>query len=88
MGHQRVGDETARWPDHLEVPYAEVLWEGCTAGQDYLCLGSRVWAELAQDAPGQERQDTCMSWLWLVLRHFVHKWRMPGWGWLRPDSGI
>lgn len=43
MGHQRVGDETARWPDHLEVPYAEVLWEGCTDGQDYLCMGSHVW---------------------------------------------
>lgn len=39
-------------PPTLEVPYVEVLWEGCTDGRNYLCLGSQVWAELAQDAPG------------------------------------
>lgn len=35
----------------------EVLWEGCTDGRNYLCLHSHVWAELAQDAPGQERRE-------------------------------
>lgn len=43
-------------PPTLEVPRVEVLWEGCTDGRNYLCVGFHVWAELAQDAPGQERR--------------------------------
>lgn len=39
-------------PPILEVPHVEVLWEGCTDGRSYLCVGFHVWAELAQDAPG------------------------------------
>lgn len=48
-----------RQPDGLptlEVPCVEVLWEGCTDGRNYLCVGFHLWAALAQEAPGQERR--------------------------------
>lgn len=80
--HQPAG---AGLPDghYPEVPCVEVLGEGCTAEGVF-----SVWVpggpELAQDAPGQERQDIWMSLRWLVLRHCVRKWQLQA----GPGSGL
>lgn len=53
VNEQRMGQPDG--PPTREVPHVEVLWEGGTDGKYYVCLGSHVWAELAQDAQGQQR---------------------------------
>lgn len=42
---------TARGLPAWEGLPVQGLREGCTDGRDYLCLGSHVWAELAQGNP-------------------------------------